>query len=31
MRTHLAVARAQAEMVRGIPPEEVAAVAAALY
>jgi len=31
VRTHLAVARAQAEMARGIPPEEVAAAAAALY
>jgi glutamine synthetase len=31
VRTHLAVARAQAERARGIPPEEVAAVAAALY
>jgi glutamine synthetase len=31
VRTHLAVARAQAEMGRGILPEEVAAAAAALY
>jgi glutamine synthetase len=31
VRTHLAVARAQTEMARGIPPEEVAAAAAALY
>ncbi len=31
VRTHLAVTRAQAEMARGIPPEEVAAAAAALY
>jgi glutamine synthetase len=31
VRTHLAVARAQAEMAREMPPEEVAAVAATLY
>ena len=31
VRTHLAVARAQAEMAREMPPEEVAAAAAALY
>ena len=31
VRTHLAVARAQAEMAGGMPPEEVAAAAAALY
>jgi len=31
VRTHLAVGRAQAEIAREIPPEEVAATAAALY
>ena len=31
VRTHLAVARAQAEMAKEMPPEEVAAVAATLY
>ena len=31
VRTHLAVARAQAEIARKLPPEEVAAAAAALY
>src|SRR5918995_5355755 len=31
VRTHLAVARAQAEMAKEMPPEEVAAAAAALY
>jgi glutamine synthetase len=31
VRTHLAVARAQAEIARKLPPEEVAATAAALY
>jgi glutamine synthetase len=31
VRTHLAVARAQAEMAKEMPPEEVAAVAANLY
>jgi glutamine synthetase len=31
VRTHLAVARAQAEIARGLTPEEVAAAAAALY
>jgi glutamine synthetase len=31
VRTHLAVARAQAEMAKELPPEEVAAAAAAIY
>src|ERR671916_1878906 len=31
VRTHVAVARAQAAMARGLPPEEVAATAADLY
>jgi glutamine synthetase len=31
VRTHLAVARAQAEIARKLPPEEVASAAAALY
>src|SRR5215208_6321659 len=31
VRTHLAVARAQAEMARGLSPEEVAATAAMIY
>jgi glutamine synthetase len=31
VRTHLAVLRAQAEIARGLAPEEVAAAAAALY
>ena len=31
VRTHLAVARAQAKIARELPPEEVAATAAILY
>ena len=31
VRTHLAVARAQAEMARGLSPEEIAATAAMIY
>ena len=31
VRTHLAVARAQAEMAKELPPEEVAAAAATIY
>jgi glutamine synthetase len=31
VRTHVAVARAQAEIAREIPPEEVAATAAMIY
>jgi hypothetical protein len=31
VRTHLAVARAQAEIARELTPDEVAAAAAALY
>jgi hypothetical protein len=31
VRTHLAVGRAQAEIARELPPEEVAATAAMLY